>query len=174
MRCVTTVFPRKKSDLLEWKGSSKRDVIRFFVERQFGSNQRSLEERTDRTFTDFRQMLREEYQTSGVVPIKGAEITFCWLLDRSICVETTTGFDRQTNDLLLRTAGWQQIFSNSVCSSDVALGRPAWFMIFHAMEAANVTEVSEVINIGDIPLDLQAGARGVMGVLMGAHTVPQS
>ena len=46
-------------------------------------------------------------------------------------------------------------------------------MIFRAMEAAGVTSVAEVINVGDTPLDLQAGtnagARGVVGVLTGFH-----
>lgn len=47
-------------------------------------------------------------------------------------------------------------------------------MLFHAMEAARVDSVSEVIAVGDTPLDLQAGAnggmRGVVGVLSGVGT----
>jgi phosphoglycolate phosphatase-like HAD superfamily hydrolase len=46
-------------------------------------------------------------------------------------------------------------------------------MIFRAMEAGGVQDVREVINVGDTPLDLQAGSnagvRGVIGVLTGAH-----
>ena len=42
-------------------------------------------------------------------------------------------------------------------------------MLFHAIEAARVDSVSEVIVVGDTPLDLQAGAnggmRGMVGVL---------
>jgi len=45
-------------------------------------------------------------------------------------------------------------------------------MLFHAMEAARVDSVSQVIAVGDTPLDLQAGANGgmrsVVGVLSGA------
>ena len=165
--------PVEENDLRERKGASKREVIRCFVERQFGSAQHALDERLNRTFTDFRQLLEEQYRRSGVVPIQRAETTFRWLLDHNIRIATTTGFDREINDLILKTVGWQQIFTNNVCSTDVALGRPAPFMIFHAMETARVTDVSEVINIGDTPLDLQAsanaGVRGVMGVLTGAH-----
>ena len=46
-------------------------------------------------------------------------------------------------------------------------------MIFRAMEAAGVSSVAEVMNVGDTPLDLQAGANAgvayVVGVLTGLH-----
>ena len=46
-------------------------------------------------------------------------------------------------------------------------------MIFRAMEMTNVSDVRQVISVGDTPLDLQsgtnAGVRGVVGVLTGAH-----
>ena len=46
-------------------------------------------------------------------------------------------------------------------------------MIFHAMERCGVTDVQEVLTVGDTPLDLQAGKRGgvlgVIGVLPGVH-----
>jgi phosphoglycolate phosphatase-like HAD superfamily hydrolase len=45
-------------------------------------------------------------------------------------------------------------------------------MLFHAMEAARVDNVAEVMAVGDTPLDLQAGTnaglRAVVGVLSGA------
>jgi phosphoglycolate phosphatase-like HAD superfamily hydrolase len=41
------------------------------------------------------------------------------------------------------------------------------------MEATGVQDVRQVLNVGDTPLDLQsgtnAGVRGVVGVLTGAH-----
>jgi len=59
-----------------------------------------------------------------------------------------------------------------VSSDDVAQGRPSPYMIFHAMEAARVDRVAEVMAVGDTPLDLQAGTnagvRAVVGVLTGA------
>jgi phosphoglycolate phosphatase-like HAD superfamily hydrolase len=44
-------------------------------------------------------------------------------------------------------------------------------MIVRAMEAAGILRAAEVVNVGDTPLDLQAGAnagaRGLVGVLTG-------
>ena len=55
---------------------------------------------------------------------------------------------------------------------DVTTGRPAPYMIFHAMEALAVTDVARVLVAGDTPRDLQAGinsgAAYVVGVLSGA------
>jgi phosphoglycolate phosphatase-like HAD superfamily hydrolase len=46
-------------------------------------------------------------------------------------------------------------------------------MIFHAMEASGIDNVRQVLNVGDTPLDIQAGTRagvlGVIGVLSGVH-----
>jgi phosphonatase-like hydrolase len=70
--------------------------------------------------------------------------------------------------------GWRKYFAAIISSDDVTEGRPAPFMIFHAMEAARVNSVREVVAAGDTPLDLQAGAnaglRGVAGVLSGASS----
>jgi phosphoglycolate phosphatase-like HAD superfamily hydrolase len=50
-------------------------------------------------------------------------------------------------------------------------------MIFHAMEASLVASVTEVIVVGDTPLDLRAGknagVRGIVGVLSGASKEDQ-
>ena len=54
-------------------------------------------------------------------------------------------------------------------------GRPAPFMIFHAMSQLDVQSVHEVIKIGDTPADMlegrNAGCRGVIGVLSGPRPV---
>lgn len=167
-------IPAEENELREWKGASKREVIRHFVQRQTGGNALAATQRIDKTYRDFRQMLEDHYQNNVVVPVQGATATFDWLLHHDIHIATTSGFYREVNDLILKKAGWEDIFRASVCSDDVALGRPAPFMIFHAMEAVQVANVSQVMNVGDTPLDLQAGVnagvREVIGVLTGTHT----
>jgi|SRR5215469_10822 len=162
-------IPFTHSELEEWKGAAKREVIRHFVERQSSSAETQL---VEAVYSDFRSLLEERYQ-QNVVPIAGADATFDWLRQRGIRIATTSGFYREIVDLILDKAGWRGTFNANISSSDVSLGRPAPYMIFHAMEAAGVTSVAEVINVGDTPLDLQAGtnagARGVVGVLTGFH-----
>ena len=162
-------IPATEAELAEWKGASKQEVIRHFVEREHRDNPQS---RVDKAYSDFRNLLEDHYR-GAVIPIAGAEQTFAWLRERDILIATTTGFYREVNNLILEQTGWKRWFRASISSSDVKQGRPAPLMIFRAMEEAEVSAVSEVINVGDTPLDLQAGsnagAAGVVGVLTGLH-----
>ncbi len=158
-------------ELKEWKGASKKEVIRHFVRRQ---DEAADESAIEAVYADFRIGLEQHYREHGVVPIAGAEDTFAWLRKHGILIATTSGFYREVADLILESAGWRGMFAATISSSDVSVGRPAPYMIFRAMEAASVMSVGEVVNVGDTPLDLQAGTnagvRDVIGVLTGQHT----
>jgi phosphonatase-like hydrolase len=164
-------IPYTDDELKEWKGSSKEEVIRHFVERQGGGA--VLESAVGIVYADFRIALERHYRENGVVPIAGAADTFAWLRERGIRIATTSGFYREVSELILEATGWRGLLSAGISSSDVPAGRPAPYMIFRAMEAASVASVREVVNVGDTPLDLQAGTnagvREVVGVLTGLH-----
>jgi len=159
-------------ELEEWKGASKHAVIQHFVTRQFGDGPK-YEQKVATVYEDFRRALESHYQNNGVLPIPGAGQTFDWVRQQGIRMATTTGFSREVSELILKKAGWAKLFAANISSSDVGSGRPAPYMIFRAMEATGVTSVREVVNVGDTPLDLQAGTnagvRGVIGVLTGFH-----
>ena len=157
------------------RGASKRDAIRHFVARHHTTQ---VEELTGEIFNDFRDYLSRLFKAGGVKPIAGAEDTFAWLRGRGIKIALTTGFDRLTTDLIIDAVGWQHgIADTVVCGDDVALGRPAPFLIFRAMEQTGVTSVHQVMCVGDTVLDLQAGrnagVRYAIGVLSGAHSKEQ-
>ena len=158
------------AELREWKGASKREVIRHFAARQ---ETPPTAKEIECVYADFRRLLEQHYQRNGVTAIPGAAKTFAWLRERGIQMATTSGFYREVAELILERAGWKTTFAANISSSDVSMGRPAPFMIFRAMEATAVSSVQEVVNVGDTPLDLQAGANagvsGVVGVLTGLH-----
>lgn len=156
------------------RGASKREVIKHFVESQFPGETANIIARTGKIFTAFRQRLTEIYTSRGVKEIPGTTETFDWLRRHNIKIALNTGFDRELTQLLLQFMKWDKDFVQAVvCSDDVAQGRPAPFLIFHAMEATGVISVSQVANVGDTALDLQAGrnagVRWNLGVLSGAH-----
>ena len=128
--------------------------------------------KNEATYDCFRGSLQSLFR-DRVIPIEGAAATFAWCRSHGIRIAVTTGFYREISDLILAEAGWAKLFDANISSSDVAMGRPAPFMIFRAMEATGTTDVRQVVNVGDTPLDLQAGtrsgARGVVGVLTGRH-----
>ena len=163
-------IPFTQDELKRWKGASKREAIRYFVE-QLGPNPESAE-KVETAYRCFRAELESLY-AQRLNPITGSAATFRWCRDNGILMATTTGFYREVSHLILEKMGWRDLFAANISSSDVSQGRPAPFMIFRAMEASGVEDVHQVINVGDTPLDLQsgrnAGVRGVIGVLTGAH-----
>lgn len=157
------------------RGASKRDAIRHFVSRHHATGVEAL---TDKVFNDFRDCLAQLFNAGGVKPIAGAAAIFTWLRGRGIKIALTTGFDRLTTDLIIDAVGWRSGIADAVvCGDDVALGRPAPFLIFRAMEQTGITSVHQVMCVGDTVLDLQAGhnagVRYVVGVLSGAHRKEQ-
>jgi len=159
------------AEIGEWRGASKRGMVRHFVELR-AKRAADRETLTESIYRDFSTQVNAAYR--NVKPIKGAEETLKTLLQRKFLLATTTGFDRQLTDAVFRHLNWHKYFVATVTSDDVVDGRPSPFMIFHAMEAAHVDSVAEVVAVGDTPLDLQAasnaGVRGVIGVYSGAAT----
>jgi phosphonatase-like hydrolase len=156
----------------ELKGSSKRQVIAHFVERQFGRC-RNLP-LIERTYAEFRFRLEQTYTPDRIIPIAGAIEILKELKDRKLKLATTTGFYREVRDKIIDSLHWRDLFDAHVCSDDVAQGRPAPDMIQRAMQLSGLSDSKNVANVGDTPLDLQAGnAAGcsiVIGVLTGVHT----
>lgn len=151
------------------RGSSKRQAVLGLVPAGPG-----LQSRAAAVYDSFRERLTRRYRSDGVRPVVGAASTFRWLRGRGVRVALNTGFDRETTSLLLDSLGWDgRVVDAVVCGDDVSRGRPAPYLIFRAMEAAGVSSVHGVANVGDTVLDLRAGhnagVRWNVGVLSGAH-----
>jgi len=163
-----TVTP---AEIAELRGASKRQVVRTFVERRTKS-EAERKKLAEAIYKDFNTQVKKAYSTAK--PIAGAEETFVKMRASGYLLATGTGFDREICDSIFNRLGWGKYFVSTVTSDDVVEGRPAPYMIFHAMEAARVSSVAEVAVVGDTPLDLQAGnnagVHGVIGVLSGAST----
>jgi phosphonatase-like hydrolase len=159
------------AEIGDWRGASKRGMIRHFVELHTkpGVDRDAL---SDAIYQDFGALADAAYE--GVRAIAGAEEAMAEMRRDGLLLATTTGFGRELNATIFRRLKWGAQFVASINSDDVVDGRPAPFMIFHAMEAAHVESVAEVVAVGDTPLDLQAatnaGVRGVVGVYSGAAT----
>jgi phosphonatase-like hydrolase len=163
-----TVTP---AEIAEWRGASKRGMVRHFVELR-AKKDADHAALTEAIYADFSAQVTRAY--AEVQPIAGAEQAIAEMRKMGLLLATTTGFDRPLTDAIFRRLKWHDLFVTSVTSDDVVDGRPSPFMIFHAMEAAHVDAVAEVVVVGDTPLDLQAaanaGARGMVGVYSGAAT----
>jgi phosphonatase-like hydrolase len=157
-------------EIAKWRGASKREVVRRFAGERSSAKGAELDGLAAAIYADFNARTIEAYK--GVPPIAGAENAFRKLKQSGYLLAATTGFGREIATSIFHRLGWEKYFAAVVTGDDVAQGRPSPFMIFHAMEAALVNSVAEVMVAGDTPLDLEAGTnagvRGVVGVLSGA------
>jgi len=155
-----TVTP---AEFAEWRGASKREMVRHFVGREHKSD--AL---IEPIYADFMTTAGKAYEK--VQPIPGAEQAMKELAAMKLLLATTTGFDQVLTTAILSHLGWQHYFVASISSDQVREGRPAPYMLFHAMEAAGVYEPGQVIAVGDTPLDLQAATNGSMGAAIGVYS----
>ncbi len=158
-----------------WRGASKRSVIQHFVDLRSKKSDTDRQILASAIYQDFNAQLNAAYRT--VPPIAGAEEAIRILRENGYLLAATTGFDREVVVPIFRRLGWEKYFAAIVASNDVSRGRPSPYMLFHAMETAQVDSVAAVMAVGDTPLDLQAannaGLRGMVGVLSGAGSEEQ-
>jgi phosphonatase-like hydrolase len=158
-------------ELTEFKGASKREVIRFFGWRK--RNEPLNEEAVDAVYADFVRLVNGRYEEQ-LAPIAGVEDVFESLRKRGMQLALTTGFGKETLEMVVRRLGWLEWFGAMVSSDEVEVGRPAPYLIFRAMERSRCRSVHEVLNVGDTPLDLQsamnAGVALNVGVLTGLYS----
>jgi phosphonatase-like hydrolase len=159
-------------ELSKVRGSSKREAV-FNLLPEGDHRVRQAEA----VYASFCEQLERRIAEDGVHPIDGAEDVFDWLKGRGIRLALNTGFDRNITNILISALQWKDVVNAVVCGEDVRLGRPAPYLIFHAMEATGTTSVHKVVNIGDTAVDLRAGhnagVRFNVGVLSGAHNREQ-
>lgn len=93
-----------------------------------------------------------------------------------------TGFSDDVAAPLLESLGWTvgegsaHTLDAIVTTSEVASGRPAPYMIHHAMEKTGVVDVRSVLAAGDTAVDVQAARNAgavAVGVLTGKLTREQ-
>jgi len=107
--------------------------------------------------------------------VPGTSDVFRWLKERGVKIATDTGFHRNVNEAIMEHTGWLKDGLVDVAVDVQHIpgdrGRPAPYMIFHAMRELNVQDVRRVIKLGDQPADLMegmnAGCSMVIGVLSG-------
>ena len=168
-----------ESDLQRWMGADKVNAIRALM--TLGGEE-PTDARVAKAFERFRQILAAYYLDNPPVALPGVEGALVELAGRGILISLTTGFSADVATPLLESLGWttgpgsDHLLDAVVTTSDVRAGRPAPYMIQHAMELTGVQDVRRVLAAGDTVVDLlaahNAGVIGV-GVLTGALTRAQ-
>jgi phosphonatase-like hydrolase len=155
-----------EDDVVPWMGADKREAIAALT----GKTGQAV---TD-TFNEFRRLLAEFYELKPPVALHGVPETIDKLRLNGVKVALTTGFDRDVTTSILTTLRWEDKVDAVICTDDVPAGRPAPYMIFRAMEATGVVNVSRVLVAGDTTRDLEAGTNAGAGMVIGVLTGGQN
>lgn len=175
-------------EILYHMGTNKLHLYQFLIARSRGKNIdiRDFEkiidpetyEEAKKVYERYTEIMIDHYRRE-VKEVPGASDTFKWCHENGIIVVTDTGFHHDVTSAIMDGLGWLRdgLVDLSVDLDMVpeGKGRPAPFMIFHAMQHFNIQNVREVIKIGDTPADMlegyNAGCRAVIGVLSGPRKV---
>jgi phosphonatase-like hydrolase len=108
--------------------------------------------------------------------VANATVVFRMLKRAGMKVALDTGFSRAITEVILARLGWNDagLIDASICSDEVARGRPFPDMIQALMSRCGVHDPRDVAKVGDTPVDLQeghnAGCELIVGVTSGTHT----
>jgi phosphoglycolate phosphatase len=155
-------------DLQTWMGADKLAAITALLPLGGGDPSDA-----PAAFGRFRVILAESYRLNPPVALAGVDETLRFLRDVGVKIALTTGFSDDVAYPILDAIGWSvgMQLDAVVTTSDVSAGRPAPYLIQHAMERTGVIDVATVLAAGDTAVDLlaarNAGVIGV-GVLSGA------
>lgn len=111
--------------------------------------------------------------TGTIAPVPGAEDAIRALQEAGLMVCLATGYNRHSQNQILESLGWMGLADLSLCPSDAGRGRPYPDMILTALLALDLSDVREVMVVGDTAADMvsgrRAGSEAAIGVLTGAH-----
>ncbi|HEX9036700.1 MAG TPA: HAD family hydrolase [Ktedonobacterales bacterium] len=179
LRCLVETALRydlsgSETELNALMGMNKREVFSLLAHQRFPQDGQTASQIASAALASFVAAMNAAYEQE-LTPIAGAEETFAFLRARGIKVAIDTGFDDAVGAPIMRRLDWPgRRIDLVVYSSDVARGRPAPYMIFHAMERLGALDVRRVMKLGDSPADLEeghnAGCGEIIGVLSGSHT----
>ncbi len=175
-------------EILLHMGTNKIHLYQFLISRSRGNNIdfRDFEKNLDPATYDEAKEIYETYvkimidhYKKEVKEVEGTSDVFRWCHENDIKVATDTGFHNDVTSAIMDGLGWVRdgLVDLSVDLDMVpgGMGRPAPFMIFHAMQHFNIQSVREVIKLGDTPADMlegyNAGCRAVIGVMSGPRPV---
>lgn len=154
--------------VIDTMGMSKIEVFRGLVS----------EDEAQALNVAFERAVGELVGEGVVAPIPGAEDAIRLLKAEGRRVVLTTGFSRETADLVLRTLGWEDLADLTITPAEAGRGRPAPDMPLAALIRTGASSVAALAVVGDTASDVlsgrNAGAGVVAAVLTGGHATREA
>ena len=188
--CKFTDLDVTEERILALQGYSKIEVFRMLWNEKIGETHPDFAKTVLYSYENFTRILEEHYLNHTILPTDHCLEIFTYLKAHEIKIALTTGFYRKVTNIILNKLGWLEglnsdyfnasgkgIIDLSIASDEVEKGRPQPDMILKAVKTLGISDIKNVINIGDTPSDLQSGkSAGValsLGICNGTHSRTQ-
>lgn len=141
----------------------EQEVLEQFVD---NFNRQPTDEDAEALYRGFKEQLYPSAVKTEEIP--GVKKAAYELKEANIPLVMTTGYDRTMVNEIIKKLPWlDDVLLDSFTSSDVKKGRPAPYLIYHAMESAGIEDVSRVVKTGDTKVDIEASDNTCMpGVIV--------
>lgn len=154
-------FDQLNLDLVDEKtGYAIPEAIRQILSAHPTYYKEYTESKADKIYEVFKREIKQHYKANpDISQIEDAMEVFEALQQLGIKIGLNTSLDRDTANLLLKGVGWENhpLIDITVCSDEVAQGRPYPDMILQMMAALGIGSPSEIIKIGDTIVDILEG-----------------
>ncbi|MBC7687428.1 MAG: HAD hydrolase-like protein [Aquabacterium sp.] len=165
-------YPVALADVNRVMGYRKIEAVSILMERFYPEQLENFELIQD-IHNEFIEDMRHYYlHTSHLNPLPYAEEIFKQLHANNIKIGLDTGFTKIITDTIIARLGWLEngLVDFVISSDEVPQGRPLPYMIETIMEELNVTDVSQVVKIGDTEVDVEEGKNAGCGLVISVTT----
>ena len=161
-----------RSDINEFYGCKKSDVISYFVDKQKMNSPDTVKSNLN---SELNYFLKKEYTENPNVKLIDPNIPYLFnsLRYHGIKICLNTGYDKTIQELLIDKFDLTKCIDDYISSQEVTKGRPYPYMIQELSNRNNITNMEEIIKIGDSVADIKEGKNAgckTVGVLSGADT----
>ena len=162
-----------KNDIAKFTGHNKIDVIKHFVNKQKMDSPNVVIRNLN---SEFNYYLKKEYMNNPSVQLisPNLPVFFNMLRYNGIKIALNTGYNIDIQNLLVDKLNMINFIDDYISSDEVTKGRPSPYMIHELMERNGVTDINEVVKVGDTVADIREGKNAgcdTVGVLSGSDSL---
>jgi phosphonatase-like hydrolase len=166
-------YPITKDQANKVMGYKKIIAINDLLQSNYAGSIAENENLINEIHDTFIETMIDFYEHSKeILPMESAESIFKWLQENDIKVALNTGFSKQITDTILERVGWHDnsLIDFIISSDEVENGRPSADMIQAIMKATGISDVANVVKVGDTEVDIAEGRTAGCGLVISVTT----
>ena len=165
-------IPVKKSDMNDWHGQQKRQVISNMIDKYL-PHEMNKGEIKNYCYDEFDVKLDDAYfGKHSRISLIDPELPnfFQRLRFNGVKIALNTGYERNFQKKIINHFNMTEYVDDFISSGDVRMGRPFPYMIHRIMERNDIISVKHVAKVGDTRNDVLEGKNAGCGITIAVQT----